>query len=122
MASEQKDAGTAESNERVNYLALAERLDAIWGDDAVSRNAINDAAAALREAHAEIERQKDAWDAAITHANPVTGELEKADTEVERLRALLAHIYDNLNDMPISDKWAREVCDRIYAELGDRHD
>ena len=37
-----------------NLIELAERLDAIWGDDAESRCAIHDAAAALRElAHLE---------------------------------------------------------------------
>jgi len=64
---------------------------------------------ALRLAQALNNRQECEDDAA--------DELRRLHEEVERLRALLCNVYDNLLDPPISDEWIRQICGRIDAEL-----
>jgi mannitol/fructose-specific phosphotransferase system IIA component (Ntr-type) len=64
---------------------------------------------------AEVERLRAEKDAVKIAAWDKSSEQLR---EVVRLTQLLANVFDNLNDLPISDEWARLTCDRISAALG----
>lgn len=51
------------------------------------------------------------------HRNEYNGDVAEHAAQVERAADLLANIADNLSDMPISDAWARQTCQRIEPFL-----
>lgn len=69
---------------------------------------------------AEVERLQAAHDHQHSMAGLMLREAERAEAEVERLTRLLANVFDNLNDLPIGDEWARLTCERISAALRQR--
>lgn len=97
MASESKDAGTAEGNERVNYLALAKRRPFAFDTPDTVANWMYEADAALREAHGFKEL-----------ADYRGEQLTRVEAEVERLRALLQRFYD--------DGYDRQACGAALGE------
>jgi len=54
------------------------------------------------------------FDQLVPYAHPAPAEQDEALN-------LLAHICDNLNDLPISDKWAKSIVERITAMLDARY-
>jgi hypothetical protein len=85
MASKQEDAGTAES---VDYLALAERLDKLRHTAAFKTAGdfmdVEQAEAALREAHVTIEERDSELARALDVNNELSAEIERLKESNER--------------------------------------